>query len=409
VGSGIIRSDRDFDIIRPGSAKDQTQEGALITACTRWIGKQTCVSPSGDALVYSSERAPVQQMSSFAVVLRNSNLDRNFGLGGWTVVGIATITSFFLLIGYGIRRKEKDLLKRIKLLNQAINRVPHLIGVPSTEKDTFEAASSTIEQLIDSLEQRSKLIGTYQVWLKRQTRRDQLQQTLAYSAHDFRAPLEETADFIRHLPSLIQALSPEELKESTVSLENRVRAGLRSLDNALRSTAAQADESLDEVFVLEDSIAVLKDRVRSHPRVRQSQVLFASGAGVLLKGNRDAFEAALWNLIENSAQAHLGATVQISLHAPAGFPQKVSIHVTDDGPGIPPELREDIFGEFVSTKPYGTGLGLPSARRAIESMQGSLQALPSDKGAVFEIVLPAMLVSPDAEGDSRFPRGERHV
>ena len=46
--------------------------------------------------------------------------------------------------------------------------------------------------------------------------------------------------------------------------------------------------------------------------------------------------------------------------------------VTDRGPGVPPAKLKEIFGVFVSTKPAGTGLGLPIAERIVRAHGGSL-------------------------------------
>jgi two-component system, NtrC family, sensor kinase len=70
----------------------------------------------------------------------------------------------------------------------------------------------------------------------------------------------------------------------------------------------------------------------------------------------------------------------------------VEIVVTDNGPGIPPELVDQIFEPFVTTKEpgKGTGLGLAVAARLIDAMGGTIQAanVPGS-GARFTILLPA--------------------
>ena len=77
---------------------------------------------------------------------------------------------------------------------------------------------------------------------------------------------------------------------------------------------------------------------------------------------------------------------------------KVIIRVEDDGPGVPAELREDIFRRFHSIRPeseeFGkhSGLGLAIARTIIEAHDGSIAAIDRPdmtKGACFEIQLPA--------------------
>ena len=66
------------------------------------------------------------------------------------------------------------------------------------------------------------------------------------------------------------------------------------------------------------------------------------------------------------------------------------LRVSDDGPGVPKELRRRIFEAGFSTKQRGWGIGLPLARRIVaEWHRGSLALIPAEKGARFEIMFPA--------------------
>jgi signal transduction histidine kinase len=64
------------------------------------------------------------------------------------------------------------------------------------------------------------------------------------------------------------------------------------------------------------------------------------------------------------------------------------VRVSDSGKGIPGENLTSIFDAFVTTKPQGTGLGLPIARTIIESYGGTIWAENRHRGAVFCFTLP---------------------
>jgi PAS domain S-box-containing protein len=86
--------------------------------------------------------------------------------------------------------------------------------------------------------------------------------------------------------------------------------------------------------------------------------------------DNELVRAAVLNLLMNAAQAlGGGGRIQITLtrHGDAA-----SIAIADDGPGIPPELREQVLEPFFTTKARGGGLGLPIARRTAELHGGTL-------------------------------------
>ena len=93
------------------------------------------------------------------------------------------------------------------------------------------------------------------------------------------------------------------------------------------------------------------------------------------------------NLLLNGIEAMSPAgrlTVCVSRHPP-----DVWIGVRDTGPGIPPELRSEIFRPFYTTKPQGTGLGLSISQQIVQRHGGSLRAESAPGGGTtFVIALP---------------------
>ncbi len=75
----------------------------------------------------------------------------------------------------------------------------------------------------------------------------------------------------------------------------------------------------------------------------------------------------------------------------------VQITISDSGRGIEPDIRENIFNPFFTTKPKGTGLGLAICKRLIEQQGGSIEMDSGlEKGTAFTIILPSNLKK---EGD----------
>ncbi len=101
----------------------------------------------------------------------------------------------------------------------------------------------------------------------------------------------------------------------------------------------------------------------------------------------ELFKQALFNLIRN-AQIAMPDGGELILTTRREGPWAV-LDVVDTGVGIPPENRERIFEAFVSTRPGGSGLGLPTTRRIVEAHGGrlSVESEPG-RGSKFTVRLP---------------------
>lgn len=101
-------------------------------------------------------------------------------------------------------------------------------------------------------------------------------------------------------------------------------------------------------------------------------------------GDAGAIERAISNLVMNAIE-HGGG--QGSIKVAAAHPK--IIEVSDEGPGIPRDQREDVFEPFyrVSPKRSGAGLGLNLVKQIVERHGGQVSIVPSDCGAHFRISL----------------------
>jgi two-component system NtrC family sensor kinase len=101
----------------------------------------------------------------------------------------------------------------------------------------------------------------------------------------------------------------------------------------------------------------------------------------------------LLNIVLNSIQAcERGDHVKIVLKNEKDKQSKgdafARIDVMDDGVGVPPEVRGNLFEPFVTTKTHGTGLGLAISQQIVEEHRGKISCEFLDKGTCFTIRLP---------------------
>ena len=66
----------------------------------------------------------------------------------------------------------------------------------------------------------------------------------------------------------------------------------------------------------------------------------------------------------------------------------MQIEVADNGPGVPDDLRQDVFLPFFTTKAKGTGVGLSLARQVVLAHRGSIAVTDAEGGgALFRMVI----------------------
>jgi len=98
----------------------------------------------------------------------------------------------------------------------------------------------------------------------------------------------------------------------------------------------------------------------------------------------------VWNLVRNSVHYCQQRTGSIQISGRRGHVSgTLVLEISDDGRGIPSELRAQIFEPFFTTRTGGTGLGLYLARELSEANGGRLELLESGSGARFRLTMPS--------------------
>jgi two-component system, LuxR family, sensor kinase FixL len=102
------------------------------------------------------------------------------------------------------------------------------------------------------------------------------------------------------------------------------------------------------------------------------------------------------NLVRNAIEAMEGCDRRELVIGTRALPEMAEVTITDTGPGIIPELVDQLFQPFVTTKKTGMGLGLSICREIVEAHHGRLTTAPRPAGGtVFRVALPVMKVGED--------------
>jgi PAS domain S-box-containing protein len=108
----------------------------------------------------------------------------------------------------------------------------------------------------------------------------------------------------------------------------------------------------------------------------------------MVSADAQQLKLVLLNLLMNGAQAmHGEGRLVVRVASTSG---QHEIRIADEGPGVPPDVREHLFEPFFTTRHRGTGLGLVTARRIIEAHGGTVQLeCPPTGGTVAVVTIPA--------------------
>lgn len=140
-----------------------------------------------------------------------------------------------------------------------------------------------------------------------------------------------------------------------------------------------------------DVVELARQIVRLHePATKARLRVVAPRPTPLVRADRDQVVQVLTNLVQNALDAVAGkgegGEVSVTVGAEEGG---VAITVSDNGPGVAPEIASRLFEPYATTKQQGTGLGLAIAQRIAIEHNGELSQLASPRGtgATFRFVL----------------------
>jgi signal transduction histidine kinase len=215
-------------------------------------------------------------------------------------------------------------------------------------------------------------------------------------AHDLRNPLTGVILGNQLLETLITPADPN-VREVIASQRDACRKILSRVDELVNPGALETGqrelrwEQLDLVALVQETVS---EQTKIAGAKNIALTLSAASATMPLLSDKAALAHVTDNLVGNAIKyspRHTRIRLEL-LHQAGGY----VLHVTDQGPGVPPEERETIFERHArgSAQPTGgeksTGLGLWIVRRTVASLQGRVWCGPGREtsGATFSVFVP---------------------
>jgi two-component system, OmpR family, sensor kinase len=248
------------------------------------------------------------------------------------------------------------------------------IPQPIADDEVAELAG-TLQAMLDALEaSREETEGAL----------DRQRQFVADASHELRTPL---TSILANLELLADDLDGERGEAASSALRSSQR--MRRLVGDLL-LLARADANRQQPREPTDISRVLVEVAAELGPVADGHRLTVDADEAVVAGARDELYRMTLNLVENAIRhTPEGTRIRATVGSEDG---DVVLTVQDDGPGVPPELRDHIFERFVrgtGDRGSSSGLGLSIVRAVAEAHGGSVVLEDTRRGALFVVRLPA--------------------
>ena len=278
----------------------------------------------------------------------------------------------------------------------------------------LRAAGTASEQLAEELAAFRLREADVRKLLVRAERLEGIAELSASLAHEIKNPLASIRSAVEQLARMPRASDDEKILSALVQRESD------RLSRVLSEFLDFARAGMTRVEML-DLGAIAKNAARlasSQPGIADGVKIVEKfpSAPMTFEGDEDLMHRAFFNLLLNAVQASppnrdvLLEGGELQPHQlPDGHPEfaggAYGILVTDQGPGIAPQIRDRLFDPFVTTKPGGSGLGLSIVQRAVQAHGGLVTVSQAGEETRFTIVLPKSRQSPTNASPGSAPDG----
>jgi len=276
--------------------------------------------------------------------------------------GIGALLAVLLLTIWLSRRISRP-VARLAQAAARLGRGDLEAPIPIETRDEIGVLAQTLEETRAALRARD----------------ERMQMMLAGIAHEVRNPLGGLELYAGLLRDAL-AGQPERLDE--VARIEREVGHLKAVVNEFLEFARRPATRVEPV-----ALRALFDEIRELMTVPGGATISVEAAdGLAVRADAVQLRRALLNLTRNAVTAARTGRVAIAASADG---DRVRVEVRDDGPGVPPELREKIFMPFFTTREKGTGLGLAFVREIARDHGSEVDVRDAPGGgSVFSFQLP---------------------
>lgn len=285
------------------------------------------------------------------------------------------------LVAFLLRRRQQGLARaraeeeaRLELERRIDERTRELRDANSALNRQIEErrrAETARELLRDELVQASKLAA--------------LGQIVASVAHEINQPVAAIQTQAETAGVLLDRNDPEKARGALARIGDLTQR-IGAITQELRVFSRKSDPKIGAVR-LEDAIHGALLLTRGRLDEGGIDLVREGDAEVTVRADRFRLEQVIVNLLKNAAEALEGHDRPRLLLKVTRDRDRVRLIVSDNGPGVPPQVRAQLFTPFVTTRANGLGLGLVICRDIVAGFGGELDLAEGDDGATFVATL----------------------
>lgn len=264
----------------------------------------------------------------------------------------------------------------------------HEVGLGNLEVSIQHKSQDEMRTLVEGFNTMIQSLKAHQQDLAEMGKKAAWAEMARKVAHDIKNPLTPIQLSAEHLLRVYEDRRGDfdkALKESTAYIISEVE-NLRRIAQEFMEISRETSlikEPVDVKDILEETLQPYKKLLAG--RIRFQEVF--EGDDFSSRGDASKLKTAFRNILINAIEA-IGPKGQIKIHA-VRLKERMRVTIEDTGPGMDVETLNKIFEPYYSTKPIGTGLGLPIAKKIIEEHGGAIQISSAPgKGTCVEIGLP---------------------
>ena len=289
------------------------------------------------------------------------------------------------MIGNALETRQSVHDQPVSITRDGAGSLRLLVSVEVFEKSAGQEDLGTLVRLRD-VESRRQLERQLDV----SSRLAAISRLMGGVAHEIKNPLNAIALHVEVLRSKLDSEQPE---------VDVIAREIKRLDNVVKTflTFNRPIELQARPIDLGEVVEQVLELVRVDAEAKNVRIETVLAEKLWLNGDPDLLKQAILNVVNNGMEAMLdGGKMLIRAEWIA---EDCQIAVTDDGPGIPPEIQNRIFNLYFTTKKQGTGIGLATTFRVVQLHSGTIDFVSEPgRGTTFRLRFPGMA---DYHGEAR--------